>query len=166
MKPDKLEPHWKTDFSVDWEKTSYITRREFTRFLALGSGAMAVGNVYLAVRSGFVGTKSPAPRLEVASVDAIEVRGFQSFEYPEKGQHAILLRHEDGTLSAFSQRCPHLGCSVYFSQESQKLECPCHEGFFDAKTGDVLAGPPQRGLATIKLEITDGKIFAVEGGEA
>jgi Rieske Fe-S protein len=165
MKPKKLEPHWKTDFSVDWEKTSYITRREFTRFLALGSGAMAVGNVYLAVRSSFVGAKSPAIRLEIIEVEAIQARGYKSFEYPAKGQHAILLRHEDGTFSAFSQRCPHLGCSVYFSEESSKLECPCHEGFFDAKTGDVLAGPPQRGLATIKLEITNGKIYAIEGGE-
>ena len=166
MKPDKLEPHWKTDFSVDWEKTSYITRREFTRFLALGSGAMAVGNVYLAVRSSFSSPRTQFPRLEVASVEALQPRGFKSFEYPDKGQHAILLRHIDGTFSAFSQRCPHLGCSVYFSEESQKLECPCHEGFFDAKTGDVLAGPPQRGLAAVKLEITDGKIYAVAGGEA
>lgn len=166
MKPKKLEPHWKTDFSVDWEKTSYITRREFTRFLALGSGAMAVGNVYLAVRSSFVGAKSPTPRLEITSVDAVQVRGYKSFEYPAKGQQAILLRHEDGTFSAFSQRCPHLGCSVYFSEESEKLECPCHEGFFDAKSGDVLAGPPQRGLAAIKLEIANGKVYAIEGGEA
>ena len=166
MKPDKLEPHWKTDFSVDWEKTSYITRREFTRFLALGSGAMAVGNVYLAVRSSFSSPRTEFPRLEVASVNALQPQRFKSFEYPDKGQHAILLRHIDGTFSAFSQRCPHLGCSVYFSEESQKLECPCHEGFFDAKTGDVLAGPPQRGLAAVKLEITDGKIYAVAGGEA
>ncbi len=166
MKPDKLEPHWKTDFSVDWEKTSYITRREFTRFLALGSGAMAVGNVYLAVRSSFNIPRTEFPRLEISSVEALKTRGFQSFEYPEKGQHAILLRHEDGTFSAFSQRCPHLGCSVYFSEESGTLECPCHEGFFDAKTGDVLAGPPQRGLAAIKLEIVEDKIYAIEGGEA
>ena len=166
MKPKKLEPHWKTDFSVDWEKTSYITRREFTRFLALGSGAMAVGNVYLAVRSSFASPPIQPPKLEITSLEALQIKGFQSFEYPTKGQHAILLQHEDGTFSAFSQRCPHLGCSVYFSQESQKLECPCHEGFFDAKTGDVLAGPPQRGLAEIKLEVTNGKIYAIAGGEA
>lgn len=162
----KHEPHWKTDFSVDWEETSYITRREFTRFLALGSGAMAAGNLFLAVRGSIAGTPPAPKRFEIGTLKDLEAKPVMSFEYPEPGRHALLVRHEDGTLSAFSQRCPHLGCSVYFSEESRKLECPCHEGFFDARSGDVLAGPPQRGLARIEVEVMDGKIFAVGGGEA
>jgi nitrite reductase/ring-hydroxylating ferredoxin subunit len=166
MSRDKLEPHWKTDFSMDWEETSFITRREFTRFLALGSAAMAAGNVLLAATSGLRADRTRRPRLEIAGVDELRPHGFKAFEYPAKGRYALLLRHEDGTFSAFSQRCPHLGCSVFLSEHSGKLECPCHEGFFDAKTGDVLAGPPQRGLAKIELEVADGKVFAVGGGEA
>ncbi len=166
MKPMSHDPHWKSDFSVDWEETSYITRREFTRFLALGSGAMAAGNVFLAARSSFPTVPRKTSRLELATTESLERNNVLSFEYPEPGMHAILVRHEDGSLNAFSQRCPHLGCSVYFGEESRQLECPCHEGFFDAKSGDVLAGPPQRGLARIVLEVADGKIFAVGGGEA
>lgn len=166
MSRDKLEPHWKTDFSVDWEETSFITRREFARFLALGSAAMAAGNVFMAATSSLRADTTPRPRLEITRVDEIKPRGFKAFEYPSAGRYAILLRHEDGSYVAFSQRCPHLGCSVYFSEESGKLECPCHEGFFDARTGDVLAGPPQRGLVPVELEIVDGKVFAVGGGEA
>lgn len=166
MPDQKLEPHWKTDFSVDWEETSFITRREFTRFLALGSAAMAAGNVLLAAMSGLRADTTPRPRLEIGGVDELKPRGFKAFEYPTPGRYALLLRHEDGAFSAFSQRCPHLGCSVYFSDHSNTLECPCHEGFFDAKTGDVLAGPPQRGLAKIELEIKNDKVFAIGGGEA
>ena len=166
MKRLNHDPHWKSDFSVDWEETSFITRREFTRFLALGSGAMAAGNVFMAARSSLPTAPRKASRLELATTTSLEQNNVLSFEYPEPGMHAILVRHEDGSLNAFSQRCPHLGCSVYYSHESRKLECPCHEGFFDAKSGDVLAGPPQRGLARIELEVRDGKVFAVGGGEA
>jgi Rieske Fe-S protein len=165
MKPIH-DPHWKTDFSVDWEETSFITRREFTRFLALGSGAMAAGNVFMAARSSVPTAPRAAKKLGLITTKVLDQNNVFSFEYPEPGMHAILVKHEDGSLNAFSQRCPHLGCSVYFSEESRTLECPCHEGFFDAKTGGVLAGPPQRGLARIELEVTDGTIFAVGGGEA
>lgn len=165
--PDKKpEAHWKSDFNLDWEATSYITRREFTRFLALGSAAMAGGNVLMAATSGLRTGDGHHPRLEVATLEEIGPQGFKTFEYPSRGRYAILLRNQDGSFNAFSQRCPHLGCSVYFSDESGKLECPCHEGFFDAKSGEVLAGPPQRGLVRIELEISDGKIFAIGGGEA
>jgi Rieske Fe-S protein len=165
MSKIKPEPHWKTDFSVDWEETSFITRREFTRFLGLGSVAMAAGSVVMAGMST-IRSEPLHPRLEVTDVDAVKPRGYKTFEYPEAGRHAILLHHEDGTFSAYSQRCPHLGCSVFYTPEHNQLECPCHEGFFNAQTGDVLAGPPQRGLAKIELEILNGKIYAVRGGEA
>jgi Rieske Fe-S protein len=158
------DPHWKTDFSVDWEQTSFITRREFTRFLALGSAGMAAGNLVMAGVSN-LRSEVTRPRLEIARVDTLRPGAFHRFEYPAAGHHALLLRHEDGSLSAYSQRCPHLGCSVFFSEESGNLECPCHEGFFDARTGDVLKGPPQRGLAKIDLEVVDGTIYAVGGGE-
>jgi len=161
----RQDPHWKSDFSVDWDRTSYVTRREFTRFLALGSVAMAAGSTFMAARAGMKGSVEH-PRIAVTPVDEVKPRGFKTFEYPSKGHHAILLRHEDGSFSAFSQRCPHLGCSVFYSEHSDKLECPCHEGFFDVHSGDVLAGPPQRGLAVIELEIVDGTIYAVSGGEA
>lgn len=43
-----------------------------------------------------------------------------------------------------------------------ELYCPCHEGVFDARTGEVTAGPPPRGLPKVVLaEQTDGSIWAV-----
>lgn len=160
------DPHWKKDFSVDWDRTSYITRREFTRFLGLSSGALAVGSTLLAAGGSLYKPPADHPELEIAPVDTVKPRGFVAFKYPARDDHALLLRHEDGTFSAFSQKCPHLGCHVFYAEQSGKLECPCHEGFFDAKSGDVLAGPPQRGLDPIRLEIRDGKVYAVGMGEA
>lgn len=161
---EKAQPHWKTDFSVDWDQTSYITRREFTRFLTLSSAALGVGTTLIAVAGMGKKTQENHVRKEIGLVDQISHGSQVAFKYPDDRSHALLVRHEDGSFSAFSQKCPHLGCHVFYAEHSRKLECPCHEGFFDARTGDVLAGPPQRGLSKIDLEVQDGKIYAISGG--
>ena len=67
----------------------------------------------------------------------------------------------DGSYNAFGQKCTHLSCPVHYSPEHARLECPCHEGGFDERTGKVLYGPPPRPLDTIDLEMHNGEIFAV-----
>jgi hypothetical protein len=54
----------------------------------------------------------------------------------------------------------HLTCPVIPRVEKGELHCPCHNGIFDLLNGRPLAGPPRRPLASIKLEVRDGKIFA------
>lgn len=161
----RRSPHWKTDFSVDWDATDYVSRREFTRFLGLSSAGMAVGTTLAAVAASVGGRPDAAARpLRLGRVEDFPVGSSKAFEYPEKGQYSLLVRHEDGTFSAYGQKCPHLGCAVYYEHEKKLLECPCHEGFFDARTGDVISGPPQRGLNVVKLELRDGELWAVGGG--
>jgi Rieske Fe-S protein len=41
------------------------------------------------------------------------------------------------------------------------MECPCHEGHFDATTGAVLEGPPQRPLGRIDVEVRNGTVWAL-----
>lgn len=66
---------------------------------------------------------------------------------------------------AYSQKCTHLGCVVY--PEGDELECPCHEGFFDIRTGEVLRGPPERPLEQIAVEVRDdGMVWALGYREA
>ena len=40
------------------------------------------------------------------------------------------------------------------------LHCPCHDGFFDLRSGSPTAGPPQRPLPRITLEIRGRDIYA------
>lgn len=42
------------------------------------------------------------------------------------------------------------------------FHCLCHEGLFDAATGNVLAGPPLRPLPLIQLARENGVIYAVK----
>ena len=41
------------------------------------------------------------------------------------------------------------------------LDCPCHEGRFDATDGGVVHGPPPRPLPVIELEERSDGIYAV-----
>jgi len=73
----------------------------------------------------------------------------------------VRVRTSDGQYHAYGQKCTHLSCPVYFEQQRQRLECPCHEGGFDVQTGNVLYGPPPRPLDQIVLEVRGTEVWAV-----
>ena len=84
------------------------------------------------------------------------------FHYPTPEDQAVLLHLPGGRFVAYSQKCTHLSCSVYFQPERDRLLCPCHEGVFDPRTGDPVAGPPVRRLPRIELRREGDQLIAVE----
>lgn len=62
-------------------------------------------------------------------------------------------------FTVYSGRCTHLGCGFGFEKVTGNFKCPCHEGVFDVKSGNVLAGPPPRALDTLEWKITDGFLY-------
>lgn len=109
------------------------------------------------------------PRLLVAKTSDVAAGKSLLFEYPSQDRSAILIHLPDGNFVAYDALCTHLGCSVHFDQvpvkgwesNPEQIFCPCHGGVFDAKTANVLGGPPTRPLPKIKLEIdTQGNIYA------
>lgn len=154
------EPLWKDEFSVFTSDERYVTRRQFTKFLTLASLGMFVGNLWILAKSRF--TKTPAfPTVEVAEIGEIPVRGVKLFTYPTPQDHCILIRTGEEEFVAYSQKCTHLSCAVYYSAKNDMLECPCHQGFFSVKDGSVLQGPPPRPLPQIALERDGTKLVAV-----
>jgi Rieske Fe-S protein len=71
---------------------------------------------------------------------------------PVVGGEVLAVRLDADTVVAFDRRCPHLGCPVRWVAEHGRIECPCHHAAFDARTGDVLFGPPARGLTPIEVQ--------------
>jgi glycine/D-amino acid oxidase-like deaminating enzyme/nitrite reductase/ring-hydroxylating ferredoxin subunit len=70
-----------------------------------------------------------------------------------RGLHRYaVFRCADGRLSAFSARCPHLGCAVRWSATEKSWDCPCHGSRFDSQTGAVLNGPAVTGLSACGFE--------------
>ena len=84
------------------------------------------------------------------------------FRYPTELDPAVLVRLASGELRAFSQKCTHLGCVVFYEADEGRWHCPCHEGNFAVRSGAVISGPPVRPLGRIDVEIRDdGRIWAL-----
>jgi Rieske Fe-S protein len=153
-------PLWAEEFSVHGDEDTYVLRRQFTKFLVLTSFGMLVGNAWIWVRSLFATTDPQYPPLTIAPVSDVRPGTVKLFHYPTENDPAILVRRVDGGLAAFSQKCTHLSCAVYYAADRNRLECPCHEGYFSAETGRVLQGPPPRPLPRIRIEERAGLLVA------
>ena len=154
-------PH-QIDFPYDREEEAQVTRREFCNFLGLTSAALFVGaagfSTVAAIDARRVSTFTP---LKIEGAELLAPGTSLNFRYPTEKDTAILVRSLAGEYRAFGQKCTHLSCPVYFERANQRLECPCHEGAFDANTGDVLHGPPPRPLDAVKLEVRADGVWAV-----
>jgi Rieske Fe-S protein len=167
--PGSPKPLWAEEFSVHGAEDAYVLRRQFTKFLVLTSFGMFVGNTWIWLRSLFAASAPAAPAQVIGTVDEVPTGGVKLFRYPTENDPAILVRTPDGQLAAFSQKCTHLSCAVYYARQQNRLECPCHEGYFSAVTGRVLQGPPPRPLPRILLTERNGQVIAtgidITGGE-
>jgi nitrite reductase/ring-hydroxylating ferredoxin subunit len=154
------EALWKDEFSIRTADERYVNRRQFTKFLVLTSLGMFVGNLWILVRSAF--SKTPVYLGKaICRASDIPVGGVRLFRYPTERDPCILIRPDADTYVAYSQKCTHLSCAVFYARENNRLECPCHEGYFSVRNGNVLQGPPPRPLPRVVLERRDGEIVAV-----
>ncbi len=79
---------------------------------------------------------------------------------PGDRQPDIIVRQSNGSLNAFSAICTHQGCQVGYPGGGQ-IQCPCHGGLFNARTGAVEGGPPPSPLAPRRVLEHRGTIYAV-----
>ena len=110
---------------------------------SLGAGAMAAGNVGLAVWTPAAHRSTPANPGRSSPLDDVAVGDTYLFRYPDRrrpGRSSSASPTRE--VVAFSQKCTHLGCVVYYQADEDRWHCPCHEGNFDTRTGAVLSGPP------------------------
>lgn len=154
------EPYQK-DFPYNRDDEAQVTRREFCNFLGLTSAALFVGAAGFAGKAASDSQKTETfAAAQIAGAEALAPNSALNFNYPTEKDSAILIRTADGAYHAYRQQCTHLSCPVYYARDHQRLECPCHEGAFDAATGYVLYGPPQRSLEVIGIEVRNGHVWA------
>ena len=153
------KPLWQDEFSVFTADERYVTRRQLTKFLTLTSLAMFVGNLWILVKSLFRKTV-PLPVVTVARAGEIPVHGMRLFQYPTARDACVLVRTGPDTFVAYSQKCTHLSCAVYYTPGDNQFACPCHQGYFAIADGSVLQGPPRRPLPRVALEIRSGSLVA------
>ncbi|MFJ9323606.1 Rieske (2Fe-2S) protein [Streptomyces globisporus] len=146
---------------------SLTTRRDYLRIVTTVSGGLAVGGIGVAAgilhRHGD-GEEGKAPEPKRIAAGLLPGESI-AFRYPGEEDRAVAVRLDDGTLVGYSAVCTHLACAVLWRKDrgtEGELYCPCHEGVFDARSGEVTAGPPPRGLPkVVVIEQDDGSVWAV-----
>jgi len=150
------QPTWKTDYPVRQSAEHDVSRRQFVK--AACCSALAVG-AGLALRDRLFTAPAVTEAKLIARMDEIPVGGSKLFRYPTPDHPAVLVRLGENEFAAYSQSCTHLMCPVHYRHDSRQFHCPCHEGFFSAEDGRVLAGPPPRPLPRYPVEIRGSEIW-------
>lgn len=151
---------WRAEFPYHWDADELVSRRWLLRFVVYTSGALFAGTAILAAL-GLVRRPEALPTAPVARVGEVPVGTARYFHYPGPEDEAMLLHLPDGQFVAYSQKCTHLSCSVYYQADRGRLYCPCHEGLFNPQTGEPTAGPPSRPLPRIVLRQEGDTLYAV-----
>lgn len=95
----------------------------------------------------------------VASVDELEVDQMKLIVLD--GQRIVLGRTEQGYV-AFDDHCTHRGASLADGVlMCGRVQCPWHGSQFDVGTGEVRAGPAERGISTYTIEQSGSQLRLV-----
>ena len=124
-----------------------LDRRRFLR--AAASAAVLVAAGEWTARRADTAPRTPG-RLTLSTTDPLAVGEARALTTPD-GVAVLAVRLEADRVVAFERRCPHLGCPVVWAAARDRFECPCHRAAFDARSGEVLFGPPRRGLTPVVI---------------
>lgn len=158
--PEKSAPE--VDFPIERVEAEHVSRREFTKFLCLVSGGMAVGSGWVAAKDRLFPPHRIQGEVLVCNTSEVPLGGTHAFVVPGAKTPFILIHLNDGSWRAYEQKCTHLSCAVFYQPETDKIQCPCHNGWFDARTGTVLQGPPPRPLPHLDVVIKGEEIYVTE----
>ena len=149
---------WESDYPVRQSEEHRVTRRQFAKFACCS--ALAFGAAALAKEKLFAPPAATEP-MRVASLGELKVGGYKLFNYSTEYQPCILIRLGESEFAAYSQSCTHLTCPVNYQHAKRQFYCPCHEGFFNAEDGSVIAGPPPRPLPRFPVEVRGEEIWVL-----
>jgi Rieske Fe-S protein len=158
--PRDQESLWRDEFSVFQERERFVNRRQLIKFLTLTSLGMFVGNFWILIKS-WLRREQTYPRQVISRINEIPIGGVKLFEYPDPKNQCLLVRTGENDYVAYSQKCTHLSCAVYYSREDNQLICPCHNGRFSIRDGAVIQGPPTRALPHVILQQNAGELIAI-----
>jgi cytochrome b6-f complex iron-sulfur subunit len=141
-----------------------LSRHTLLRLAVGGAGAVylsAMGYpVYQYLASPVEKAAEEAAVTAVALKDAQRLPVGNALMFKFGWQPSMLIHHADGTWSAFSAVCTHLGCTVQYQPELHRIHCACHGGVYDDRTGANVSGPPPRPLRRYEVKlVADGGVI-------
>ena len=143
---------------------SPITRREFIKLVNKGLAVTGTAAVLGPVVAYFYPSnlqETPTEPVLVCKVAELPVGESKTISY---GRYPALVIHTTEGVRAFSAVCTHFACIVKWEAAKGQIYCPCHDGYFDAQDGHVLAGPPPLPLTPITVTVVNDEIYV--GGAA
>jgi len=137
-----------------------LTRRRFARVAIGGVGlcyAAAVGYpVYRYLKSPVEKEAQTAAVTEVTLKDAQKMPVGTALRFTFGIEPCLLIRTAQDHWVALSAKCTHLGCTVAYEADKQRIFCACHGGIYDPQTGKNVSGPPPRPLKSFVIkEVND-----------
>ncbi|MBI4716527.1 MAG: Rieske (2Fe-2S) protein [Planctomycetes bacterium] len=135
---------------------SAVTRRDFSgALLGAASAAYAASLALPVCRYLAAGSEAGGPEVRqvVLPKAAVQVAPGSVLYFTLGHEPGLLIHHSDDTWSAFGAYCSHLRCTVLYQPESDRFFCPCHEGVFDPRSGQNLAGPPAHPLERLDVAV-------------
>jgi len=148
--------------SHSWdEKEDPTSRRLFTVAAGLAGGGYlaALGYpVYRYLASPIELAASASAVTEVALKDAQKLAAGSVLMFKFGATPAMLIHHADGEWAALGAVCTHLGCTVQYQPEQNRIHCACHGGVYDPRTGANVSGPPPKPLKRYAVKVTEDTV--------
>ena len=152
--PKKLHPS--SNFPVRQSEEHAVSRRQFCQFACGAAVALSAGGL---VKEQLSGPPRATHPIQAGRIGEIAIGGYKLLRYPNENEPCILVRLTESHFAAYSQSCTHLMCPVNYDHPTHRLCCPCHDGYFSAEDGHVLAGPPTRPLPKYPVELRGEEIW-------
>lgn len=134
------------------------TRRGF--LIAAGAAGLcyvgALGYpVYRYLASPIEMASSASAVTEVTLKDAQKLAPGSVLMFKFGSAPAMLIHHLDGAWVALTAVCTHLGCTVQYESQMNRIHCACHGGVYDPRTGANVSGPPPKPLKLFKVAVNE-----------
>jgi cytochrome b6-f complex iron-sulfur subunit len=143
-----------------------LQRRKFLKALIGGSMLASIGSfLYPVIRYLVPPLTADLGSDTVVAGRVGELQPNSSMIFRFGSRPGLLIRTQDGQYRALSATCTHLGCTVQYRSDQQRIWCACHNGMFDLG-GRNISGPPPRPLETFEIHIQGQEILVGRKREA
>jgi cytochrome b6-f complex iron-sulfur subunit len=143
---------------VSAESDEVHTRRGF--LIAAGvagacyAGALAYP-IYRYLASPVETALSEAAVTEVTLKDAQKLPPGSVLMFKFGTRPALLIHHADNRWVSMTAVCTHLGCTVQYEAQADRIHCSCHGGVYNPYTGANVSGPPPKPLTLYKVKVDE-----------
>ncbi|MFA6562508.1 MAG: Rieske (2Fe-2S) protein [Verrucomicrobiia bacterium] len=143
--------------------TGGVSRQTFLRAAVGSAGVIYAAGlaypVYRYVASPVEKAAKESAVTEVTLKDAQKLAPGSALMFKFGSKPSMLIHHNDGTWTALTAVCTHLGCTVHYQEDKKRIHCACHGGVYDPKTGANVSGPPPKPLKRYEVKVTDAAVI-------